>query len=114
MNMAIDAQESSGSRVSIRFLTARSYSCPVVTQWQQHTAQQMGRSEPQPNSMLRHRPAPGVGGTRGVAGETRSKAPRWVSWAIGDFTVKLVIAVFALIPYRVIMQRFMPYRPQPV
>ncbi|MCE7030787.1 queuosine precursor transporter [Jiella avicenniae] len=41
------------------------------------------------------------------------EAPRWVSWAIGDFTVKLAIAVFALIPYRVIMQRFMPYRPQP-
>ena len=39
--MAIDTQESIGSRVSIRFLTARSYSCPVVAQWQQHTAQHL-------------------------------------------------------------------------
>lgn len=37
-------------------------------------------------------------------------APRWVSWALGDFSVKLLIAVFALIPYRVLMQRVMPYR----
>ncbi|MDE0923073.1 queuosine precursor transporter [Aurantimonas coralicida] len=39
------------------------------------------------------------------------EAPRWVSWAIGDFTVKLFIAVFALVPYRIIMQHFMPARP---
>jgi len=38
-------------------------------------------------------------------------APRWISWALGDFTVKLAIAAFALVPYRIIMQRFMPYRP---
>ena len=30
------------------------------------------------------------------------EVPRWVSWAIGDFTVKLLIAAFALIPYRLI------------
>lgn len=27
---------------------------------------------------------------------------RWVSWALGDLTVKLLIGVFALIPYRMI------------
>lgn len=31
---------------------------------------------------------------------------RWVSWALGDFTVKLAIAVFALIPYRLIAARW--------
>jgi queuosine precursor transporter len=33
-------------------------------------------------------------------------APRWVSWALGDLTVKLLIAVFALIPYRLIAARW--------
>lgn len=31
---------------------------------------------------------------------------RWVSWALGDLSVKLIIAVFALIPYRLIVQRW--------
>lgn len=31
---------------------------------------------------------------------------RWLSWAIGDFSVKLLIAVFALIPYRLIAARW--------
>ena len=31
--------------------------------------------------------------------------PRWVSWAIGDCSVKLVIAAVALIPYRILMDR---------
>lgn len=31
---------------------------------------------------------------------------RWVSWALGDFCVKLAIAVFALIPYRLIAARW--------
>ncbi len=32
---------------------------------------------------------------------------RWVSWAFGDLSVKLLIAVFALIPYRLIAARWM-------
>ena len=32
---------------------------------------------------------------------------RWVSWALGDLSVKLIIAVFALIPYRLIAARWM-------
>ncbi|MGB6116824.1 MAG: queuosine precursor transporter [Mesorhizobium sp.] len=34
------------------------------------------------------------------------EAARWVSWALGDLTVKLAIAVFALIPYRLIAMRW--------
>jgi conserved hypothetical integral membrane protein len=34
------------------------------------------------------------------------EAPRWISWALGDLSVKLLIAVFALIPYRLIVARF--------
>lgn len=34
------------------------------------------------------------------------EAPRWVSWAVGDLSVKLLIAVFALIPYRLIAARW--------
>lgn len=40
-----------------------------------------------------------------------AEAPRWISWALGDFAVKLLIAAVALIPYRILMQRLMPYRP---
>ncbi len=42
------------------------------------------------------------------------EAPRWVSWALGDFGVKLVIAVFGLVPYRVIVNAFLPYREAPL
>jgi queuosine precursor transporter len=31
--------------------------------------------------------------------------PRWISWAAGDFSVKLTIAAIALIPYRLMMDR---------
>jgi hypothetical protein len=39
-------------------------------------------------------------------GVLASEAPRWISWALGDLTVKLIIAVFALIPYRLIAARW--------
>ena len=35
-----------------------------------------------------------------------AETARWVSWAVGDLTVKLAIAVFALIPYRLIAARW--------
>lgn len=35
-----------------------------------------------------------------------TSAPRWFSWALGDLSVKLAIAVFALIPYRLIVARW--------
>ncbi len=44
--------------------------------------------------------------TAPLLGSFATVAPRWVSWALGDLSVKLVIAVFALIPYRIVMARF--------
>lgn len=35
-----------------------------------------------------------------------AEAARWMSWALGDLSVKLIIAVFALIPYRLIAARW--------
>jgi uncharacterized integral membrane protein (TIGR00697 family) len=34
------------------------------------------------------------------------EAMRWLSWAVGDLSVKLIIAVFALIPYRLVVLRW--------
>lgn len=34
------------------------------------------------------------------------EAARWMSWAAGDFSVKLLIALFALIPYRLIAAKW--------
>src|SRR5262245_17280949 len=39
-------------------------------------------------------------------GVLASQLPRWISWALGDLSVKLAIAVFALIPYRLIAARW--------
>ena len=33
---------------------------------------------------------------------------RWISWAFGDFSVKVLIAIVALIPYRLIVGWFVP------
>jgi uncharacterized integral membrane protein (TIGR00697 family) len=41
-----------------------------------------------------------------LLGAFATEAPRWMSWAIGDFGVKLAIAIFALIPYRLIAARW--------
>jgi uncharacterized PurR-regulated membrane protein YhhQ (DUF165 family) len=41
-----------------------------------------------------------------LLGVIASGMPRWVSWALGDLSVKLLIAVFALIPYRLIAARW--------
>jgi len=41
-----------------------------------------------------------------LLGAFGAEAPRWVSWALGDLGVKLSIAVFALIPYRLIAARW--------
>jgi len=40
--------------------------------------------------------------TAPLFGVSATEAPRWISWALGDLSVKLLIAVFALIPYRLI------------
>src|SRR5690606_17848871 len=41
-----------------------------------------------------------------IMGMLPLEASRWVSWALGDLTVKLIIAVVALIPYRLIAIRW--------
>ncbi|PSJ50504.1 queuosine precursor transporter [Kumtagia ephedrae] len=41
-----------------------------------------------------------------LLGSLPAEAARWVSWALGDLTVKLIIAVVALIPYRLIAARW--------
>jgi queuosine precursor transporter len=48
-----------------------------------------------PNDAFALQPAP-------LLGLAPVEAARWMSWALGDLTVKLAIAVFALIPYRLI------------
>ncbi len=39
-----------------------------------------------------------------------TETPRWVSWAVGDFSVKLLVGGVALIPYRVIVSLALPPR----
>ncbi len=46
-----------------------------------------------------------------LLGILTAETPRWISWALGDFSVKLLMAVLALIPYRVIVGYFVPMRP---
>jgi uncharacterized integral membrane protein (TIGR00697 family) len=41
-----------------------------------------------------------------LLGALAIEAPRWLSWALGDLAVKLLIAVVALIPYRLIAARW--------
>ncbi|KRA00319.1 hypothetical protein ASD64_01745 [Mesorhizobium sp. Root157] len=41
-----------------------------------------------------------------LMGVFTAETARWVSWALGDLTVKLAIALFALIPYRLIAARW--------
>ncbi len=36
--------------------------------------------------------------------------PRWLSWALGDFAVKLLMAAIALVPYRFIVAALAPHR----
>lgn len=39
-----------------------------------------------------------------------TEVPRWMSWAIGDLAVKLVVALALLAPYRLIIPHFQPLR----
>ena len=39
-----------------------------------------------------------------------AEAPRWLSWAFGDFSVKLLIAALALVPYRLVIGAVLPVR----
>lgn len=37
--------------------------------------------------------------------------PRWLSWAAGDFGVKMLIAVLALVPYRIFIGQLKEFKP---
>ena len=54
---------------------------------------------------------PFAAGAAPLLGLFGMEAPRWISWALGDLAVKLLIAVLALIPYRFIVGCFAPLRP---
>ena len=41
------------------------------------------------------------------------EAPRWLSWALGDFAVKLLITALALVPYRLIVIAALPRKATP-
>ncbi len=40
-----------------------------------------------------------------------AEVPRWMSWAVGDLAVKLLVALSLLAPYRIIIPFFQPLRP---
>ena len=42
-------------------------------------------------------------GSAPLLGVMTAEAPRWVSWALGDLVVKLLVALVMLLPYRVLM-----------
>jgi queuosine precursor transporter len=46
-----------------------------------------------------------------LLGVYATEGPRWISWALGDFAVKMLMALVALIPYRLIVSAFVPLRP---
>ncbi len=45
-----------------------------------------------------------------LLGLYETDTPRWLSWALGDFAVKLLMAAIALIPYRFIVTVLAPHR----
>ena len=45
-----------------------------------------------------------------LLGVFAAEAPRWISWALGDFAVKLLVAAAALAPYRLALSMVRPYQ----
>ncbi|MCS4091394.1 hypothetical protein FHT76_003046 [Rhizobium sp. BK176] len=43
-----------------------------------------------------------------ILGAFTAEAPRWISWAIGDFTVKVVVGLVMLLPYGALMNVLRP------
>ncbi len=43
-----------------------------------------------------------------VLGVFSAEAPRWISWAIGDFSVKMLVGVVMLLPYGALMSVLRP------
>ncbi|MDQ0456556.1 VUT family protein [Rhizobium paknamense] len=45
-----------------------------------------------------------------LLGVFSTEAPRWISWALGDFTVKMTVGLVMLLPYGALMNVLKPYR----
>jgi uncharacterized PurR-regulated membrane protein YhhQ (DUF165 family) len=43
-----------------------------------------------------------------VLGVFATEAPRWISWAIGDFAVKMIVGLVMLLPYGALMNVLRP------
>jgi uncharacterized PurR-regulated membrane protein YhhQ (DUF165 family) len=46
-----------------------------------------------------------------ILGIFATEAPRWISWAIGDFSVKLIVGLAMLLPYGALMNVLKPMQP---
>jgi hypothetical protein len=46
-----------------------------------------------------------------ILGVFAMEAPRWISWAIGDFVVKLIVGLLMLLPYGALMSVIKPMPP---
>jgi uncharacterized PurR-regulated membrane protein YhhQ (DUF165 family) len=46
-----------------------------------------------------------------ILGIFATEAPRWISWAIGDFSVKLIVGLVMLLPYGALMNVLKPMQP---
>ena len=46
-----------------------------------------------------------------VLGVFAAQAPRWLSWAIGDFSVKMIVGLVMLLPYGALMNVLRPVQP---
>ncbi len=46
-----------------------------------------------------------------ILGVFSTEAPRWMSWAIGDFSVKLLVGLVMLLPYGALMNVLKPMQP---
>ena len=46
-----------------------------------------------------------------ILGVLSTEAPRWMSWAIGDFSVKLLVGLVMLLPYGALMSVLKPMQP---
>jgi uncharacterized PurR-regulated membrane protein YhhQ (DUF165 family) len=46
-----------------------------------------------------------------ILGILATQAPRWISWAIGDFSVKVTVGLVMLLPYGALMNVLKPMQP---
>jgi uncharacterized PurR-regulated membrane protein YhhQ (DUF165 family) len=46
-----------------------------------------------------------------ILGILSSEAPRWISWALGDFCVKMIVGLVMLLPYGALMNVLKPMQP---